>query len=209
MDSGTGLDGETIMRQVKWGKRVDMSQYCFPGEWGTEVVDIATGEVVGILTNSVGPHGSSKGCFYNCSTPYPFEECELNLIDERVDPLEANAMPKTIQEAWHRYKRYKPSYRQAYRREPDLGYRRDAEIVSGYLSGKLVLGCRYDEDKLAFTAMLGTPENQLMSYSGLFLDLEGFFDADGRYLGPDEDGIEPLFAAASIAFALRTDDYDA
>lgn len=55
-------------------------------------------------------------------------------------------------------------------------------------SGKLKAGTVYDVDALEFDRW-STGD---AVYGGV--SYHEFFDADGKYLGPDEDGVEPVFA---------------
>lgn len=50
---------------------------------------------------------------------------------------------------------------------------------------KLVKGEKYDVDSLVVSGWTGDSD-------GLFY--ADYFDADGRYKGPDAEGVEPLFA---------------
>ena len=52
----------------------------------------------------------------------------------------------------------------------------------------LTTGQRYDLNALRFAGWRNPNELSLFGYSAL-----DFFDEDGVYLGPDEDGIEPEF----------------
>lgn len=56
--------------------------------------------------------------------------------------------------------------------------------------GRLVKGISYDTDALAFAGWSGG--------SGEGLDAWAYFAADGTYLGPDDDGVEPLFSEKPV-----------
>ena len=47
---------------------------------GFEVVEVETGKPIGVFTGSVGPYGTSCGCFTYCKTTAPFEELGLELV---------------------------------------------------------------------------------------------------------------------------------
>ena len=61
------------------------------------------------------------------------------------------------------------------------------------MDGKLTEGERYDTGQLVLAGWTHGDGSGHESYS--YWD---FFDAEGRYLGPDVCGIEPLFAESTI-----------
>lgn len=64
---------------------------------------------------------------------------------------------------------------------------------------KLTKGTRYDIDSLTFAGWSGPDE--AIANADESLDCWAYF-ADGVYLGPDSDGVEPLFAAPSITIDM-------
>lgn len=68
------------------------------------------------------------------------------------------------------------------------------------MTSTLIPGQKYDENKLKFSHWGSEGSDHGDSLNGY--NWHDYIDAAGRYLGPDQDGIEPMFTDSSIEAAL-------